>query len=337
MDRGAAQPPSESVMHTLFPGEPHGTGANQRQPAPAGECADTAEQRATSRSIGGVVPEDDTRAARQGLDRRPQRVAEPLVGHQPDRRKRPDLLKRTNTAHGLAAGHGAAIAPPMSADDPRSPSDRLAAVRDHIAGAERLARRVPGGTTLIAISKTKPAEAIVPLIAAGQRVFGENRVQEAEAKWPALREGHGDIALHLVGQLQSNKADEAVALFDAILWLDRSSSITALARAMYRRGRRPACFVQVNLADEPQKGGCTVDDLTGLLAEARAADIPVAGLMTVPPLDLEPAPWFALLAKLAHDHGLAGLSMGMSGDYETAVTLGATHVRVGTALFGARA
>ena len=229
----------------------------------------------------------------------------------------------------------------MPADDPRSrpedrPKDRLAAVHDHIARAERLARRDAGGTTLIAVSKTQAAEAILPLIAAGQRVFGENRVQEAQAKWPALRAAHGDIALHLVGQLQSNKAEEAVALFDAIHSLDRPSLVAALARAMDKSGRRPVCFVQVNLADEPQKGGCAVDDLRGLLAEARAADIPIAGLMTVPPADCEAAPWFALLAKLARDHGLAGLSMGMSGDYETAVTLGATHVRVGTALFGAR-
>lgn len=222
----------------------------------------------------------------------------------------------------------------MSADDPRS---RLSAVHDHIATAERLARRAVGGTTLIAISKTQPAEAIVPLIAAGQRVFGENRVQEAQAKWPALRAAQGDIALHLVGQLQSNKAEEAVALFDAIHSLDRPSLVAALARAMDKSGRRPACFVQLNLADEPQKGGCTADDLPALLAAARAADLPIAGLMTVPPADLEPAPWFALLAKLARDHGVSGLSMGMSGDYETAVTLGATHVRVGTALFGARA
>ena len=222
----------------------------------------------------------------------------------------------------------------MLADDPRT---RLAAIHDHIAGAERLAGRAAGTTTLIAISKMHDAEAILPIIDAGQRVFGENRVQEAQAKWPALRDAQGDIALHLVGQLQSNKAEEAVALFDAIHSLDRPSRVAALANAMDRSGRRPACFIQVNLADEPQKGGCAVDDLPGLLAAARTAELPVAGLMTVPPVDLEPAPWFALLAKLARDHGLPDLSMGMSGDYETAVTLGATHVRVGTALFGARA
>lgn len=215
-------------------------------------------------------------------------------------------------------------------------NQRLADVRDRIVRAARTAGREADAVTLIAVSKTHSAEAIEPLIRAGQRVFGENRVQEAEAKWPKLRETTPDIVLHLVGQLQSNKADEAVALFDAIHSVDRPSLVAALARAMDKAGRRPACFVQVNIGDEPQKGGCSVADLPALLAEARAADLPVQGLMCVPPLELEPAPYFALLAKLAHDHGLGGLSMGMSGDFETAVTIGATHVRVGTALFGAR-
>jgi pyridoxal phosphate enzyme (YggS family) len=226
----------------------------------------------------------------------------------------------------------------MIADDPmQCPDERLATVRDRIARAERAAGRAAHGTTLIAVSKTRPPAAIAPLIHAGQRAFGENRVQEAQAKWPALREAHRDIALHLVGQLQSNKAEDAVRLFDAIHSVDRVSLIEPLARAMDKLDRRPACFLQVDLADEAQKGGCAIDDLPALLAEARRAALPVAGLMTVPPLDLEPAPWFALLAKLARDHGLEDLSMGMSGDYETAVTLGATHVRVGTALFGMRA
>lgn len=213
---------------------------------------------------------------------------------------------------------------------------RLADVRERIARAEQLAKRPAGATSLIAVSKTHEAPAIAPLIAAGQRVFGENRVQEAQAKWPALREATPDIELHLVGQLQSNKADDAVALFDAIHSLDRPSLVAALAKAMDRHERRPACFVQVDIGDEPQKGGVAVAELPVLLAEARRAELPVIGLMCVPPLELEPAPWFALLAKLADDNGLPGLSMGMSGDYETAVTLGATHVRVGTALFGAR-
>jgi hypothetical protein len=220
----------------------------------------------------------------------------------------------------------------MTTDDPAA---RLAGVRDAIARAAKLAGR-SDPIELIAISKTHPAEAIEPLIAAGQRVFGENRVQEAQAKWPALRERHPDLRLALVGQLQSNKAADAVALFDEIHSVDRASLIAALAKAM-ESGRRPDCFVQVNIGDEPQKGGCAIADLPGLLREARAAELPIVGLMAVPPLEVEPAPYFALLAKLARDNGVPSLSMGMSGDYPTAVTLGATHVRVGSALFGARA
>ena len=216
------------------------------------------------------------------------------------------------------------------------PAQLLANVTDRIAAAARIARREAGEVTLIAISKTHPAEAIRPLIAAGQRLFGENRVQETAAKWPGLREEFPGIELHLVGQLQANKAGEAVALFDCIHSLDRPSLLTALVRAMDQAGRRVPCFVQVNLGDEPQKGGCAPVDLPALLAEARAADIPLAGLMCVPPEGIEPAPFFAFLARLADDHGLAGLSMGMSGDFETAVMLGATHVRIGSALFGAR-
>jgi PLP dependent protein len=218
-------------------------------------------------------------------------------------------------------------------DEPASP---IAHVRDRIAAAARLARREPAAVTLVAVSKTQPAERIAALIAQGQRVFGENRVQEAQAKWRMLRDTHPGLSLHLVGQLQSNKAAEAVALFDCIHSLDRPSLVAALAKAMDKAGRRVPCFVQVNLGEEPQKGGCAAAELPALLGEARAADIPLAGLMCVPPEAVEPAPFFAFLAKLAGDHGLAGLSMGMSGDFETAVMLGATHVRVGTALFGAR-
>lgn len=217
-----------------------------------------------------------------------------------------------------------------------SAAERLAAVRETIARVEQIAGRPAGSVTLIAVSKTHPAEAITPLIAAGQTVFGENRVQEAQAKWPALREAHPGLSLHLVGQLQSNKAEDAVALFDAIHSVDRPSLITALAKAMEKADRRPECFLQINIGEEPQKGGCAIADLPALLEQARDADLPVAGLMCVPPADVEPAPYFALLDKLARDHGLPGRSMGMSGDYETAVMLGATHVRVGTALFGTR-
>lgn len=222
----------------------------------------------------------------------------------------------------------------MSTDDPAA---RLAAVSTRIAKAAALAGRKPDAVTLIAVSKTRAAEEIEPLLRAGQSAFGENRVQEAQAKWPALREAHPDLALHLIGQLQSNKADDAVALFDAIHSVDRASLITALARAMDKTDRRPVCFVQVNIGEEVQKGGCAIAELTALLAQARAAGLPISGLMAVPPAETEAAPYFALLAKIARDHGIDGLSMGMSGDYEVATILGATHVRVGTALFGARA
>jgi len=214
-------------------------------------------------------------------------------------------------------------------------AETLADIHARIEKAAKLAGRKPD-VTLVAISKTFGAEDIRPLLEASQRVFGENRVQEAAAKWPALRDAFPGVELHLVGQLQSNKAAEAVALFDVIHSLDRSSLVAALAKAMAMSGRRVPCFVQVNIGDEPQKGGVAIDDLPTLLAEARAAEIPLAGLMCVPPADKEPAPYFALLAKLAARHGLSGLSMGMSSDFETAVELGATHVRVGSALFGTR-
>ncbi len=219
--------------------------------------------------------------------------------------------------------------------------DQLAAVRDRIAAAAKVARRDPSEVTLVAVSKTHPADRIAPLVAAGQRVFGENRVQEAAEKWPALREANPGIALHLVGQLQSNKAEDAVRLFDCVHSLDRVSLVAALARAMDKAGRQVPCFVQVNIGAEEQKGGCAITDLRALLDEARRAQIPLAGLMCVPPAGIEAAPFFALLAKLADDNGMApdtgaGLSMGMSDDFETAIMLGATHVRVGSALFGER-
>lgn len=218
-----------------------------------------------------------------------------------------------------------------------SPETCLAAVRAAIAKSAKLAGRKSEAVTLIAVSKTKSAAEIRPLLEAGHRVFGENRVQEAADKWLGLRADYPDVALHLVGQLQSNKAEEAVALFDAIHSVDRPSLVEALVKAMDRSGRRPGCFIQVNIGAEPQKGGCAVDQLPELLTFARECGLPVAGLMCIPPADVEPAPYFALMAKLAKAHGLDGLSMGMSGDFETAVMIGATHVRVGTALFGERA
>jgi len=213
---------------------------------------------------------------------------------------------------------------------------RLAAVKDNIARMCKPARREPEDITLIAVSKTHPADRITPLLDIGHRVFGENRVQEAQGKWPQLRERYPETELHLIGQLQSNKAEDAVALFDVIHSLDRASLLKALAKAMDKAGKRVPCFVQVNIGDEDQKGGCPISEVPAFLAKVRDADIPLAGLMCLPPAGIEPAPFFALLAKLAQDNGVEGLSMGMSGDYETAVQLGSTHIRVGTALFGPR-
>lgn len=212
----------------------------------------------------------------------------------------------------------------------------LAQVRANIALVCKRARRDPGEVTLVAVSKRHDAATIEPLLLKGHRHFGENRVQEAQEKWPALREAHPGVQLHLVGQLQSNKAEDAAALFDVIHSLDRPSLVKALAKAFDKTGRQVPCFVQVDVGDEPQKGGCPVGELPALIKQARDADIPLAGLMCLPPADIEPAPFFAFLDKLARDHGLEGRSMGMSGDYETAIMLGATHVRVGTALFGER-
>ena len=217
----------------------------------------------------------------------------------------------------------------------------LETVREDIAKTCRIARRDADDVTLIAVSKTHPADRIEPVLSAGHRVFGENRVQEAQAKWPALREKYPDVELHLIGQLQSNKADDAVALFDCIHSLDRMSLVKALPRAFEKAGRTVPCFVQVDVGEEPQKGGCAISELPALLDAAREREIPLAGLMCIPPAGTEPAPFFALLDKLARDHATAqeepwARSMGMSADYQTAIMLGATHVRVGSALFGPR-
>lgn len=212
-------------------------------------------------------------------------------------------------------------------------SSRLGAVRDSIAVACKLARREPADVTLIAVTKGRPAEAIEPLAAAGLRDFGESRVQEAAAKWPAIRERHSKLRLHMIGRLQSNKADEAVALFDAIHSLDRPSLLSALVRAGDKAGRFPPAHIQVNIGGEEQKGGVPVAKLGPLVAQVRASPLPLAGLMCIPPAGQQPGPYFALLAELARRHDVTGLSMGMSADYETAVMLGATAVRVGTALF----
>ena len=215
-------------------------------------------------------------------------------------------------------------------------NEALKDITGKMAKAARIADRKPSDIALIAVSKTRSGDEIRPLLEAGHRVFGENRVQEAADKWPALKADYPDVELHMIGQLQSNKAAEAVALFDYIHSLDRPSLIKALAKEMDRQDRRIPCFVQVNIGEESQKGGCEITDVPKLVAQAQEAGINVAGLMAVPPENANPVPYFALLGKLARDQGLAGLSMGMSGDFESAIKLGATHVRVGTALFGPR-
>jgi len=206
-------------------------------------------------------------------------------------------------------------------------------MRDGIDAAARLARRESDEVTLVAVSKTRSSEQIAELIAAGQRDFGESRVQEAQAKWPGLQAAHPDLRLHCIGRLQSNKAEEAVALFDVLHSLDRPSLLDALVQAGERIGRHPDVYVQVNIGEEEQKGGVALAELPGFLDRVRTSPLPLAGLMCIPPAGLEPSPFFALVAKLARRHDLGGLSMGMSGDHRSAVMLGATVVRVGTALF----
>jgi PLP dependent protein len=214
---------------------------------------------------------------------------------------------------------------------------RLGALRDRIGALARSAGRDPAEIALMAVAKTHPAEAVAAALAAGQRLFGENRVQEAAAKYPALKQAHPDLRLHLIGPLQSNKTAEAVALFDAIETLDRPRLAEALAREMARQNRRPALFIEVNTGEEPQKSGVVPADADAFIEECRERWLlPVVGLMCIPPEHEEPALHFALLREIARRHGLARLSMGMSADYETAIRFGSTEVRLGTAIFGAR-
>jgi len=213
----------------------------------------------------------------------------------------------------------------------------LAAVRERIAAAARAAGRAPESVTLVAVSKTHPAASVRQALMAGHRVFGENRVQEAQAKYPELRGEFPDLALHLIGPLQTNKVRDAVALFDVIESVDRLRLAQALAREIEHSGRRPPCLIEVNTGEEPQKAGIMPADADGFILECRERlQLPIIGLMCVPPLDEEPAPHFALLREIARRNDLQVLSMGMSADFEKAIRFGATHVRVGTAIFGAR-
>jgi pyridoxal phosphate enzyme (YggS family) len=214
-----------------------------------------------------------------------------------------------------------------------SAQDRRDRILERIARAATLARREPQDVQLIAVSKGRSGNEIEALIDAGQRDFGENRIQEALAKWPALLACHRDVRLHGIGRVQSNKAAEAVALFDTIHSVDRRSLIDVLVKEAGKAGKAPSVYVQVNIGEEEQKGGCAIGELGELVEAVRSSPLPLAGLMAIPPLGLEPAPFFALLAKLARRHDVAGLSIGMSGDFEAAIMLGATAVRIGTAMF----
>jgi pyridoxal phosphate enzyme (YggS family) len=228
-------------------------------------------------------------------------------------------------------------APQSPGSAPVNVAANLAAVRARIAAAARAAGGDPAAVTLVAISKTFAPERIRPVLEAGHRTFGENRVQEAAAKWPGLRAAFPDLALHLVGHLQTNKVREAVALFDVIETVDRPKLARALCREMERSGRRPACYVQVNTGEEPQKGGVAPGEAGALIAACRDQyRLPLQGLMCLPPIDQDPVPHFEMLRALAARHRLAVLSMGMSADFEAAIRCGATHVRLGTAIFGPR-
>jgi PLP dependent protein len=308
-------------MSTGFAPAVRCSGEQQEMPVSARQYTHRVEQRPSCVPFQCVVTKDDAGPFGQCPDRGQQSVPQPLIGHQPE------------FWEGVVFAHHASYSGEMI-DDAKH---RLDEIRSQIAKTAKTSGRKASDVTLVAISKTHDGEAIRPLLAAGQRAFGENRVQEAQGKWPALIADFPGVELHLVGQLQSNKAEEAVALFDLIHSVDRPSLVTAIAQASEKTGRVPACFLQVNIGNEVQKGGCAVPDLPALLASAQEARLKVIGLMAVPPAETEAAPYFALLAKLARDHHLAGLSMGMSGDYETAVLLGATHVRIGSALFGHRA
>ncbi|WP_272482573.1 YggS family pyridoxal phosphate-dependent enzyme [Paracoccus indicus] len=212
----------------------------------------------------------------------------------------------------------------------------LTDITSRLAAAEAAAGRAPGSVTLIAVSKVQPNARVQAVLDAGHRIYGENYVQEAQGKWPSWRDRYDGIELHMIGPLQSNKAKQAVQLFDAIHTLDRMTLARKLSAQIQEQGRHPQLFVQVNTGDEPQKAGILMDELPGFLSSCAQLDLSPTGLMCIPPEGLDPQPHFALLRKLAADNGLPHLSMGMSGDFETAVAEGATHIRVGSAIFGAR-
>lgn len=289
---------------------------DDRQVAASGGAAELHQQFRSASLRKLEIHNQDPASARESADRVPKAAAQPGVGDEP---------LRGNA--GLARPHHPSYSAGMTA------AERLQTVRDGIAAAAKVARRDPADVTLVAVTKTRNVEQIEALAEAGQKDFGENRVQEAVAKWPDLLARRRGLRLHCIGRLQSNKAAEAVRLFRSIHSLDRRSLLDALVKEGAKAGRYPEVYVQVNIGDEPQKGGCPIAEVGDLVAAVRASPLPLAGLMCIPPLGLEPSPFFALLAKIAADHGVDGLSMGMSSDYRSAIMLGATAVRVGTALF----
>lgn len=290
----------------------------QRDVAAMTDPGDPLRQNRACGRVRRVVTKDDAGiSARQLVDGHPEPITDALIAHEPE--PRPCVL---------ASFHCASYSLIMS-----SAADQRQQILDRIRRAAELAKRDFAEVELIAVSKGRTAAEIEALIAAGQRDFGENRVQEAQAKWPPLLARHPDIRLHGIGRLQSNKAAEAVQLFEVIHSLDRPSLLEALVKEAQKSGRFPSLYVQVNVGEEEQKGGCRIRDAGALIEAVRASPLPLAGLMAIPPFQLEPSPYFALLAKLARRHDVTGLSIGMSGDFEAAVMLGATAVRVGSALF----
>lgn len=285
------------------------------QPASAGKTPEPPKQSRSLAFSQSAIEKKNAASPRQRPHGPPQLLVKPVVRDQP------------LAGESLAARHRPSYSAAMTA------AERLQTIRDGIAAAMRIANRDPAEVTLIAVSKTRSAEEIEALIAAGQKDFGESRVQEALDKWPELLSRNPGVRLHCIGRLQSNKAGDAVRLFDSIHSLDRPSLLDALVKEAEKAERFPSVYVQVNIGDEPQKGGCPIGEVGELVAAVRQSPLPLAGLMCIPPLGLEPSPFFALLAKIAREQGVTGLSMGMSADYKTAVMLGATAVRVGTALF----
>jgi pyridoxal phosphate enzyme (YggS family) len=303
----------------------------QDDPSPGGQTLDHRQRVGTAAFIGHEPKAGQRRPAASGVEPAGERCK---LDHEVFRARTPvDIDVRLKPDSAMTASNAPSLNPSSAIDV----GGNLALVRARIAAAAEAAGRAAAGIELVAVSKGHAAERIAAAIAAGQRVFGENRVQEAERKWPALKAAHPDLRLHLIGPLQTNKVRDAVALFDVIESVDRPKLAEALAVAIAKGGRAPACFIQVNTGEEPQKAGVAPTAADGFIAACRERwKLPIVGLMCIPPLAEEPAFHFALLREIARRNGIGQLSMGMSADYEIAIAFGATHVRVGTAIFGER-